>query len=63
MGPHIIFRNSNAEQWQERFEEAGVLVTAKRKGRFKVSVTPDEFTQHKELLQQAIEETVKEYEG
>ena len=60
---HIIFSNSNAEQWKERFEEAGVLATAKRKGRFKVSVTRDEFTEHKVLLQQAIEETVKEYEG
>jgi len=60
---HIIFSNSNAEQWKQQFEEAGVLVASKRKGRFRISVTPDEFTEHKELLQAAIEETVKEYEG
>jgi hypothetical protein len=60
---HISFSNSNAEQWKEQFEEAGVPVTSKRKGRFRISVTADEFNEHKELLRKAIEETVKEYEA
>jgi len=60
---HVSFSNSNADQWKEQFEEAGVPVTSKRKGRFRISVTPDEFAQHKELIQKAIEQTVKQFEG
>ena len=60
---HVIFSNSNAEQWKEQFEEAGVPATSKRKGRLRISVTPEEFAEHKDLIQKAIEETVKEYEG
>ncbi len=60
---HIIFSNSNADKWRERFEEVGVPASSKRKTRFKISVTPDEFAKHKDLIREAIEETVKEYEG
>lgn len=60
---HIVFRNPDSEQWQGRFEEAGVPVMTKRKGRFRVSVRPDEFDEHKDLIRQAVEETVKEFEA
>jgi hypothetical protein len=59
---HVDFRNSNAEKWKERFEEAGIQVTGKWKGRFRISVTAEEFAEHKELLQEVIEESVREYE-
>jgi hypothetical protein len=60
---HINFSNSDAEQWKKQFQEAGILATGKRKGRFKISVTPEEFDEHRELIQKVIKETVKEYEG
>ncbi len=60
---HISFNNSNSEKWKGKFEEVGVPVSSKRKGRFRVSVTPDEFGEHKALICQAIEETVKEFEA
>ncbi len=60
---HLTFSNSNAEQWKERFEEAGVPVNIKRKGRVRISVTPDEFAQNRDLIRQAVEETVKESEA
>ena len=60
---HVIFANSNSEQWVERFEEAGVNIASKRKGRFRISINPAEFEEHKELIKEALEETVKEFEG
>jgi len=60
---HIFFRNSNAGEWQAKFEEAGVLAVSKRSRRFRISLKANEFSEHKELIHQAIEETVKEYEG
>lgn len=60
---HIYFNNTNADNWKERFEEAGVLVGGKRKRSFKISVTAEEFAKHTDLIREAIEETVKEYEG
>jgi hypothetical protein len=59
---HLTFSNSNAEQWKEKFEEAGIPVNSKRKGRLRISVTPVEFTQNKDLIRQAVAETVKESE-
>ena len=60
---HISFSNANSEKWREKFEEAGVPVTNKRKGRFRVSVTPDEFKEHEDLICQAVAEAVKEFEA
>jgi len=60
---HVIFRNSNAAQWQERFEEAGVAVSSKRKSRLRISVNPNEYHEKHDLICEAIEETVKEFEG
>lgn len=60
---HIIFRNTAARKWSERFEEAGIPATSKRSNRVRVSVNPQEFEKHKALIREAIEETVKEFEG
>lgn len=61
---HIGFRNSEAKAWHDRFEEAGVPVRSGRKGRrFRVSVSPDEFTDHKDLIREAVNDTVKEFEA
>jgi len=58
---HIAFLNGNASVWKERFEEASVLVASRKKQRFRVSVTPDDFKMHEALIREAIEDTVKEF--
>ena len=60
---HVIFSNSNSEHWKERFEEVGLTVASKRKGRLRLCVSPAEFEEHKELIKEAVTETVKEFEG
>ncbi len=60
---HVIFSNANAEQWKERFEEAGIPAASKRKRRLRISVTAEELAEHTDMIQKVIEETVKEYEG
>lgn len=60
---HINFSNTNSEQWVERFEKAGVDVASKRKGRFRIFVSPAEIEEHEGLIKEALEETVKEFEG
>ena len=58
---HIGFRNDNAKEWNERFEEAGVTSVSRRKSRFKITVTPQEFKEHRDLIKEAIDETIKEH--
>ena len=61
---HIGFRHPEASAWHDRFEEAGVPGWKGRKGRrFRVSVTPEEFAAHKDLIREAIVATVKEFEN
>jgi hypothetical protein len=60
---HLTFSNSNAADWKEQFEEAGVPVASKRKGRLRISVTLGDFGQHKDLIRKVVEETVKEAEA
>ena len=61
---HIGFRHPEASSWHDRFEEAGVPGWKGRKGRrFRVSVTPQEFASHEDLIREAIVDTVKEFEG
>lgn len=57
---HIWFSHPNAEEWKDRFEEAGLPVTTRWKGHFRVTVTQGDFQEHKELIKEAIVETVKE---
>lgn len=60
---HVGFLNANAEQWKDRFEEAGVPVKSRHRRRFRISVTPEDFKTHQDLIRQAIVETVKEYDA
>jgi len=60
---HIRFRNSNGKEWIERFEEAGIPVAGKRKGHFRISVSPAQFTENRSLIEEAVSETVKEFES
>lgn len=58
---HIGFLSANATQWKDRFEEVEVPVKSRRKNRFTVSVTPDDFEQHRDLIREAIEDSAKEF--
>ncbi|MCK4874115.1 MAG: hypothetical protein KAS72_15435 [Phycisphaerales bacterium] len=61
---HIGFHHPEAGSWHDRFEEAGVPSRKGRNGRrFRVSVTPEEFASHQDLIREAIVETVKEFES
>ncbi len=60
---HMDFRNSNEAAWIERFEAEGIPVSSKRKGRFRLSITTDEYNKHKDLVREAISETVEEFES
>jgi hypothetical protein len=60
---HIGFRNSKAAQWKDRFEEAGMQARSHHKDRFRLSVTPGDFKEHQDLIQEAILETAKEFDG
>ena len=59
---HVVFRNSNAAAWKDRFEEVGVPVSSKRAKRFRITVTNEKFAENKELIGEAIAESVKEFE-
>lgn len=58
---HVSFLNANAEQWRERFEEQGVPTPGHHKRRFRISVTPDGFADHRDLIREVVTETVKEF--
>lgn len=60
---HIIFRNSKASDWADRFAVAGIPADGRHSGRLRISVKPDQFKQHRELLVELINETVKEFES
>lgn len=58
---HVYFRNSDEKKWFERFEEASIPVSSKHKGRFRISVSPNQFVEGRTLIDDAISETVKEH--
>jgi hypothetical protein len=60
---HVRFRNSNAAQWKDRFDQVGIPAVAKRKGHLQISVTPEEFNEQKLLIGELVSETVKEFEA
>ena len=61
---HIGFLHPEANSWHDRFEKDGVPGRKGRSGRrFRISVTPEEFASHQDLIREAIAETVKEFEG
>ena len=55
---HVFFRHPNSAEWVEKFEEAGVPVRSLKKGRFRISISPKEFTENRDLVRQAIQDAV-----
>jgi hypothetical protein len=56
----ISFRTPAATDWKDRFEADGVPVQQRKKGRFHLTLSPAEFKEHRDLVREAIEATVKE---
>lgn len=59
---HISFRSANAGSWKDRLEAAGVPVPGHTRTRVRISVTQESFGQHRDLIREAITETVREFE-
>jgi hypothetical protein len=55
---HINFRNAKASTWVETLEQAGVPVKSRQDDRLRITVTPEEFAIHRELIERLISETV-----
>jgi hypothetical protein len=60
---HINLRNSNAVGWKDRLQTAGVPAQSKQLGRLRISVTPKEFDSNRDVIQEAIVESVRENNG
>jgi hypothetical protein len=60
---HVGFRHPNSSQWKTRFEEAGVHVQSHRPRHVRISVTPEDFSQHTNVIKEAISDTVKEFDA
>jgi hypothetical protein len=59
---HVTFRIGDTTPWLPRFEEAGIPVASKRKGRFRISVSPAQFAENRPLMTETITAAVKEFE-
>lgn len=57
---NVAIRVSNAAEWKARFEEAGVPVQSKRKNRFQLKLTPDDYAEHVSLIGEAVAAAVAE---
>lgn len=51
---NVYFRVGDAAEWKERFEEAGVPVQSKRKNRFALKLTPEDYERHRALIEEAV---------
>lgn len=60
---HITMRLSTSPEWVERLEEAGLHVRSKRKGKLRLSIKPEEFEPHANLVREILAECVREFEG
>ncbi len=60
---HIGFINSNAIPWKERFEAQGFLAKSPQKRDLRLTLTPEDFDSHKDLVREVIVETIKEQEA
>ncbi|MCR9291860.1 MAG: hypothetical protein NXI32_04015 [bacterium] len=60
---HLMFRIPDAEEWLPKFTSAGIAAVSNRKQRLRISVTPKEFAEHRQLIQEAVAEAVKEFES
>lgn len=59
---HISFRSDDANTWKQRLEEAGVAVNVRRDRRVRITVTSEEFQVQRELIREAIGQTVKAFD-
>ncbi len=53
-------RTRAADDWKNRFEEAGVPVHSKRKNRFWLKLSREDFDQHRALIDEAVKHAVDE---
>lgn len=60
---HVMFRNDNAPAWHEKFQQAGIPSTNRRKVHFAVSLNANDVEEQKELITEAIVATVNEFES
>lgn len=57
---NVGFLVDGAADWKARFEAAGVPVQSKRKNRFLLKLTPDEYEAHMPLIEYAVKAAVEE---
>jgi len=57
---NIRIRVSDAGEWTAKFEEAGVPAQSKRKNRFLLKLTPEDFAAHAPLIEEAVAAAVGE---
>jgi len=60
---HVHIRNANATMWSEKFEECGIPARVRQRGRFRLTITPQEFAAHQDLIREVVQETVEEFES
>lgn len=60
---HVFLRNTNAAEWHEKFQQAGIPSRNQRKSRLQISVNPADMQEHEQLIKESIAETVQEFEG
>jgi hypothetical protein len=60
---HVGFINSNAIAWKEQFEGEGVLAKSPQKRDLRLTLTPEDFAKHNDLVRKVIIETVKEQDA
>lgn len=60
----VAFLNSKASSWSDQFEGKGISVKTFRSGRrFRISLSPKDFTTHQDLIREVVVDTVEEFEG
>lgn len=55
---NVGFRVEDAGEWKDKFEEAGIPIQSKRKTRFTIKLTPDDYAAHTSLVDGAIKAAV-----
>lgn len=57
---NVWFRCPDANDWKDKFEEAGVPVVSKRKNRFSLKLSAQDLGENRELIEQAIATAVND---
>ena len=60
---HIMLRTSNALQWAEKISAEGIPAVCRHSGHLRISVKPDQFKKHGDIIKEVISETVVEFES